>query len=200
MSRLLPFSSSFKRPLWLSLLVISLLAILLVGCTREVVKEVPREVVVEKEVVEIQEVPVEVVVEREVVKEIPVQMVVEKEVVREVPREVVVERETDPGELVIYSGRSESLVDNIIRQFAEATGIEVEVRYANTGQLAATLLEEGRKFARRRLLCPGPGWPGSGRVHAVPPLPGNSRPGTGLGPIVPGKMGGHIRPGAGRGL
>ncbi len=45
--------------------------------------------------------------------------------------------------LVIYSGRSESLVDAIIQQFSQATGIPVEVKYAGTSQLAATLLEEG---------------------------------------------------------
>ena len=48
---------------------------------------------------------------------------------------------TEP--LVIYSGRSESLVDAVIQQFSQATGIEVEVKYAGTSQLAATLLEEG---------------------------------------------------------
>ena len=52
-------------------------------------------------------------------------------------------RGDDPGELVIYSGRSESLVDPIIQQFKEATGIDVQVKYAGTGALAATLLEEG---------------------------------------------------------
>ena len=45
--------------------------------------------------------------------------------------------------LVVYSGRSESLVNAIIEQFSQATGIEVEVKYAGTSQLAATLLEEG---------------------------------------------------------
>ena len=45
--------------------------------------------------------------------------------------------------LVVYSGRSESLVDAIIQQFSQATGIPVEVKYAGTSQLAATLLEEG---------------------------------------------------------
>ncbi len=60
----------------------------------------------------------------------------------EVPA-AVAEGEADSGKLVIYSGRGESLVDNIVRQFAAATGIDVEVRYASTGQLAATLLEEG---------------------------------------------------------
>ena len=70
------------------------------------------------------------------------------EVTREVPVEVTrVVTQTapaaDPGKLIIYSGRSESLVDPIIRQFAETTGIDVQVKYAGTGALAATLLEEG---------------------------------------------------------
>ena len=70
------------------------------------------------------------------------------EVTREVPVEVtrVVTQAApadDPGELIIYSGRGESLVDPIIQQFKGATGIDVQVKYAGTGALAATLLEEG---------------------------------------------------------
>jgi iron(III) transport system substrate-binding protein len=49
----------------------------------------------------------------------------------------------DPGSLVIYSGRSESLVEPIIGQFADLTGIQVDVRYGSTAELAATILEEG---------------------------------------------------------
>ncbi len=45
--------------------------------------------------------------------------------------------------LVVYSGRSESLVDAVIQQFSQASGIDVEVKYGGTAQLAATLLEEG---------------------------------------------------------
>ena len=83
---------------------------------------------------------------------------------REVTRDVVVERDADPGTLVIYSGRSESLVDNIIQQFAEATGIAVEVRYAKTGQLAATILEEGSNSPADVFFAQDPG--GLGAVAA----------------------------------
>lgn len=47
------------------------------------------------------------------------------------------------GSLVIYSGRSEELVGPIIERFREDTGIDVQVQYAGTAELAATILEEG---------------------------------------------------------
>ena len=49
------------------------------------------------------------------------------------------------GSLVVYSGRSESLVGPIIQQFREASGINVQVKYGNTSEMAATLQEEGRR-------------------------------------------------------
>lgn len=47
------------------------------------------------------------------------------------------------GEVTIYSGRSENLVGPWFALFDHESGIDVEVRYAGTGELAATLLEEG---------------------------------------------------------
>ena len=54
-------------------------------------------------------------------------------------------RTEDSGSLVVYSGRSESLVGPIIQQFREATGINIQVKYGNTSEMAATLQEEGRR-------------------------------------------------------
>lgn len=51
--------------------------------------------------------------------------------------------ETGDEQLVIYSGRSESLVGPIIEEFAELSGVDVQVRYGDTAEIAATLLEEG---------------------------------------------------------
>ncbi len=51
--------------------------------------------------------------------------------------------DSSSGSLVVYSGRSESLVGPIIEQFAEASGVDVSVKYGGTSELAATLQEEG---------------------------------------------------------
>jgi iron(III) transport system substrate-binding protein len=47
------------------------------------------------------------------------------------------------GDLIVYSGRNENLVGPIIEQMEGDLGIEIEVRYAGTSELAATVLEEG---------------------------------------------------------
>lgn len=47
------------------------------------------------------------------------------------------------GPLTVYSGRNEELVGQVFEDFTAATGIEVEVRYGDTAELAATILEEG---------------------------------------------------------
>jgi len=51
--------------------------------------------------------------------------------------------DSSAGSLTIYSGRSETLIDPIIQQFKNATGIDVKVKYAGTAALAATIREEG---------------------------------------------------------
>lgn len=49
----------------------------------------------------------------------------------------------EDGTLVIYSGRNENLVEPILEQLEDAVGVDVEVRYASSSELAAQLLEEG---------------------------------------------------------
>jgi iron(III) transport system substrate-binding protein len=47
------------------------------------------------------------------------------------------------GDFTLYSGRNETLVGPLIEEYAEETGTSVDTRYGGTGELAATILEEG---------------------------------------------------------
>ena len=49
----------------------------------------------------------------------------------------------DEATLTIYSGRSQSLVEPLIDRFAEESGIDVDVRYGDTAELALLIAEEG---------------------------------------------------------
>ena len=51
------------------------------------------------------------------------------------------------GPLVVYSGRAEELVGPLLLQFEAESGIEVEIRYSDSSELAATLLAEGEETA-----------------------------------------------------
>jgi iron(III) transport system substrate-binding protein len=52
-----------------------------------------------------------------------------------------------PGELVVYAGRSQALVEPIVDRFREETGIDVQVRYGRDAELLAALEEEGDRSA-----------------------------------------------------
>ncbi|HEX2774801.1 MAG TPA: iron ABC transporter substrate-binding protein [Micromonosporaceae bacterium] len=47
--------------------------------------------------------------------------------------------------IIVYSGRSESLVKPLLEKFSQQSGVTVETRYGTTAQMAAQLLEEGKK-------------------------------------------------------
>jgi iron(III) transport system substrate-binding protein len=49
----------------------------------------------------------------------------------------------EEGPLVVYSGRDEEFVKTLFDDFTAATGIEVDVRYGDSAELAASILEEG---------------------------------------------------------
>ncbi|MCP9946694.1 iron ABC transporter substrate-binding protein [Streptomyces somaliensis] len=49
----------------------------------------------------------------------------------------------EPADLVIYSGRNENLVRPLIEKLEKHLGAEVEVRYGDSAELSAQLLEEG---------------------------------------------------------
>jgi iron(III) transport system substrate-binding protein len=82
------------------------------------------------------------------------------------PFTAVAQRQT----LVIYSGRSDTLVGPIIEQFEQASGVDVEVRWGSTAELAATLLEEGQRSPADVFLAQDPGGLGA-VIDLLAPLP-----------------------------
>jgi iron(III) transport system substrate-binding protein len=59
--------------------------------------------------------------------------------------------------LVIYSGRTEALIGPLIEKFQNESGITVQVKYGKTGELAATLQEEGQNSPADLFYAQDPG-------------------------------------------
>jgi iron(III) transport system substrate-binding protein len=77
-------------------------------------------------------------------------------------------------ELVIYSSRTQSLVQPLLEQFAEQTGTNIRVRYADTSSLVATLLEEGQNSPADVLYLAEPsGWATLSEASFLANLPDN---------------------------
>src|SRR5690349_1198704 len=57
------------------------------------------------------------------------------------------------GKLTIYCGRNERLVSALMPRISAATGIDLDVRFGNTAELAAQILEEGDKTPAGLYFC-----------------------------------------------
>ncbi|MGH3146076.1 MAG: iron ABC transporter substrate-binding protein, partial [Rubrobacter sp.] len=88
--------------------------------------------------------------------------------------ETTAQEPLEPGEgaMVVYSGRSEELVGPIFEQFEERSGVDVQVRYGETAELAATIIEEGENSPADLFFAQDPGALGAlddeGRLTGLP--------------------------------
>lgn len=78
----------------------------------------------------------------------------------------------DAARVTIYSGRTQNLVEPILDRFAEETGIDVDVRYGQSADLALLIQEEGDRTPADVFLSQSPGSVGfldqHGRLGSLP--------------------------------
>lgn len=78
----------------------------------------------------------------------------------------------DEGTVTIYSGRTQNLIEPILNRFATETGIDVQVRYGDTSDLALLIDEEGDQSPADVFLSQSPGAVGfldqQGRLAQLP--------------------------------
>jgi iron(III) transport system substrate-binding protein len=74
---------------------------------------------------------------------------------------------SDGGTVVVYSGRTQNLVEPILTRFAEETGIDVQVRYGDTTDLALLIAEEGDNSPADVFLSQSPGAVGYLDAHGL---------------------------------
>jgi iron(III) transport system substrate-binding protein len=61
------------------------------------------------------------------------------------------------GKLTVYSGREEELVAPLLEQFEQESGVDLEVRYGDSAELAATIAEEGENSPADVFFAQDPG-------------------------------------------
>ena len=69
--------------------------------------------------------------------------------------------EAEERTLIVYSGRSQSLVEPLLEDFGELSGVAIRVKYAGSTSTAATLLEEGDNTPADVVFLQDPGSLGS---------------------------------------
>ncbi len=78
----------------------------------------------------------------------------------------------DDETLTVYSGRSEELIQPLLDRFSEETGIEVDVKYGDSAELALLIEQEGDSSPADVFISQSPGatsyLDGLGRLDALP--------------------------------
>jgi iron(III) transport system substrate-binding protein len=78
----------------------------------------------------------------------------------------------DGGRLVVYSGRTSNLINPLLEDFSEETGIAIDVRYDDSANLALLVAEEGDRTPADVFISQSPGAVGyldeAGRLGTLP--------------------------------